>query len=139
MELKAWIDYRSPGAQLSYWRSESGFEVDFIIDNEVAIEVKAASIAQERHLAGLRALREGNVVKRFILVCREERARKVDGIDILPWREFLEQLWSGENRLSDPGKGLAAFYYIEFAALNYTVNESDDDLPPDTLGTSAPA
>lgn len=96
MELKAWIDYRFPGAQLSYWQSESGFEVDFIIDNEVAIEVKATSIAQERHLAGLGALREENVVKRFILVCREERARKVDGIDILPWREFLEQLWSGK-------------------------------------------
>ncbi len=96
MELKAWIDYRSPGVQLSYWRSESGFEVDFIIDNEVAIEVKAACNAQERHLAGLKALHEENVVKRFILVCREARARKVDGIDILPWREFLEQLWSGK-------------------------------------------
>ncbi|WP_158908253.1 hypothetical protein [Rectinema subterraneum] len=33
--------------------------------------------------------------RRFILVCREERARKVDGIDILPWQDFLEQLWSG--------------------------------------------
>jgi len=95
MELKAWIDYRKHGAQLSYWRSQSGFEVDFIVDSDIAIEVKAAAIAQDKHLAGLKALREENRISRFILVCREERARKVDGIDILPWQDFLEQLWSG--------------------------------------------
>ncbi len=95
MELKAWIDYRKPGAQLSYWRSQSGFEVDFIVDSDIAIEVKATTIVQDKHLAGLKALREENKVKRFILVCREERARKVDGIDILPWQDFLERLWSG--------------------------------------------
>ena len=95
MELKAWIDYRKPGAQLSYWRSQSGFEVDFIVDSDIAIEVKAAAIAQDKHLAGLKALREENRISRFILVCSEERARKVDGIDILPWQDFLEQLWSG--------------------------------------------
>lgn len=95
MEIKAWIDYRRPGAQLSYWRSQSGYEVDFIIDSDTAIEVKAAAIAQDKHLAGLKALREENRISRFILVCREERARKVDGIDILPWQDFLEQLWSG--------------------------------------------
>ena len=32
---------------------------------------------------------------RGYLVCREERPRRMDGIDILPWREFLERLWDG--------------------------------------------
>ncbi|HNV36542.1 MAG TPA: hypothetical protein PK775_06860 [Rectinema sp.] len=27
---------------------------------------------------------------------RESRPRKVDGIDILPWREFLGRLWAGD-------------------------------------------
>lgn len=94
MELKAWIDYRKPGVRLAYWRSLSGYEVDFVIDDDVAIEVKAASIAHEKHLSGLKALREEGRIKRFILVCREDRPRKVDGIDILPWHEFLGQLWS---------------------------------------------
>jgi predicted AAA+ superfamily ATPase len=94
LELKAWIDYRKPGASLSYWRSQSGFEVDFIINSDIAIEVKAATIAQEKHLTGLKALREENKVNRFVLVCREERARRIDHIDILPWQLFLEQLWS---------------------------------------------
>jgi predicted AAA+ superfamily ATPase len=96
LELKAWIDYRRPRTLLSYWRSISGYEVDFVLDDEVAIEVKAATVAQGKHFAGLRALREEGRPMRSYLVCREERPRRLDDIDILPWREFLERLWSGE-------------------------------------------
>lgn len=96
MELKAWIDYRKPSSHLSYWRSISGYEVDFVIDDDVAIEVKAAQIAHDKYLSGLKALREEGKIKRFFLVCREPRPRRVDGIDILPWREFLERLWADD-------------------------------------------
>lgn len=34
-------------------------------------------------------------MRRLLLVCQEERPRKIDGIEILPWRVFLEELWSG--------------------------------------------
>ncbi|MCX7028463.1 MAG: DUF4143 domain-containing protein [Spirochaetes bacterium] len=96
MELRAWVDYRKPGARLAYWRSISGYEVDFVIDDKVAIEVKSATFVQEKHFSGLRALREENKFERFILVSREDRPRNIDGIEILPWREFLTKLWSGE-------------------------------------------
>ncbi|TVQ20062.1 MAG: ATP-binding protein [Spirochaetaceae bacterium] len=95
MELRAWIDYRRPRTLLSYWRSTANHEVDFILDDEVAIEVKAANRAQGKHLAGLRALREEGVLRRFILVCREERPLLIDGIEALPWRYFLDELWAG--------------------------------------------
>jgi hypothetical protein len=36
----AYRDYAS-GEPLSYWRSTSGFEVDFIIGDHTAVEVKA--------------------------------------------------------------------------------------------------
>src|SRR5438093_131063 len=39
-ELKSHSDYRS-SEMLSYWRSTSGFEVDFIMGDHTAIEVKA--------------------------------------------------------------------------------------------------
>ncbi len=94
LELRAWIDYRRPRGTLSYWRSTAGQEVDFILDGEVAIEVKTATIAQGRHGSGLRALREEGRIGRFILVCREERPRMMDGIEVLPWRYFLEALWA---------------------------------------------
>ncbi|MGB4408470.1 MAG: AAA family ATPase [Sphaerochaeta sp.] len=93
MELKAWIDYTTPGRQLTYWRATAGQEVDFLVDTELAIEVKAARTISDKHLKGLRALREENLVKRYIVVCREERPRIHDGIEILPWRYFLDQLW----------------------------------------------
>jgi len=95
MELRAWIDYKRPRTQLSYWRSVSNYEVDFILDDEVAIEVKAATVVQGKHLAGLRALREEDVLRRYILVCREERPLLIDGIEAMPWRYFLEALWGG--------------------------------------------
>ncbi|MGN0738698.1 MAG: ATP-binding protein [Treponema sp.] len=93
LELKTWIDYKSPKSKLCYWRSTAGQEVDFIVDEELAIEVKSAREISERHLKGLKALREENIFKRYIVVCQEERPRLVDGIEIFPWKYFLEQLW----------------------------------------------
>ena len=31
----------------------------------------------------------------FVVVSLEPAPRRVDGIDILPWREFLTRLWGG--------------------------------------------
>ncbi|MFA6507102.1 MAG: AAA family ATPase [Treponemataceae bacterium] len=94
MELRAWIDYRRPRSLLSYWRSVSGAEVDFLIDGKIAVEVKASKNIQDRHLSGLRKLREEGLCERFFLVCREDRPRKIDGIEVLPWQDFLDLLWT---------------------------------------------
>lgn len=93
-ELKTWCDYRGQGAELCYWRSRSGHEVDFVVADEVAVEVKATTNVTARHLTGLQALREEGLLKRYVLVCQERRRRIVDGIEILPWRVFAEELWS---------------------------------------------
>ena len=95
LELRAYLDYRLPGSFLYYWRSTSGFEVDFLIDGEIAIEVKAAEIIHDKHMKGLKALREEGIIKRSIIVCREERPRKKEDTEILPWKMFLEYLWDG--------------------------------------------
>ena len=93
LELRAWINYRHPRIVLQYWRSRSGFEVDFILDGSIGIEVKSAGIIHERHLKGLRALGEEGFVERSIVVCNEPRPRLVKGIEIMPWAYFLELLW----------------------------------------------
>lgn len=94
-ELRAWLDYRLPAGSLHYWRSRSGFEVDFILDERTAIEAKAKPTIGARDLRGLRALAEEGLVERLVVVCLEPRPRRVDGVEILPWRHFLEQLWDG--------------------------------------------
>ena len=48
------IDYKMPHTSLHYWRSTSGFEVDFILGGEAAIEVKGKpEIGQREFLTGL--------------------------------------------------------------------------------------
>jgi len=94
-ELRAWQNYIN-GGTLHYWRSTSGFEVDFILDERIAIEVKGKENVTVRDLRGLRALREEGLLADCIVVSLEQRPRIVDGIQILPWRHFLNALWSGE-------------------------------------------
>lgn len=96
MELKAWVDYISPLTTLHYWRSTSGFEVDFILDGRVAIEVKSANRITSNHLKGLRALMEEELCSEHIIVCNEERPRIEEGIKIMPWSVFLEKLWASD-------------------------------------------
>lgn len=97
-ELRSYADYRLGPARewLHYWRSTSGFEVDFILADSVGIEVKAGRDVPLRELAGLRAIQEEGKLRRLICVSREPRRRVVGGIEILPWREFLERLWADE-------------------------------------------
>ena len=93
LELRAWIDYREPRTPLAYWRSRSGYEVDFILDERVAIEAKATRRVQRKHLRSLRALAEERLLERSIVVCREDRPRREDGIEIWPLEFFLGSLW----------------------------------------------
>ncbi len=102
LELRAWIDYSSPRISLTYWRSRSGYEVDFLLDERIAIEVKSATTVHAKHTRGVKALLEERSISRGIVVCREERPRRVDGIDILPWKHFLDELWAG--RLVEAGR-----------------------------------
>jgi len=95
-EIIAHQHYSGIDYQLSYWRTTSQFEVDFILgDHEVAIEVKSTELASPRHLKGLKAFAEEYKVKRLILVSNDQYSRKTENITIIPWREFLLQLWSG--------------------------------------------
>jgi predicted AAA+ superfamily ATPase len=80
---------------LAYWRSTSDFEVDFILNDRTAIEVKAKTNVSDRDLRGLRALREEGLLKHYLVVSLETTPRRVDGIQILPWQEFLARLWEG--------------------------------------------
>jgi predicted AAA+ superfamily ATPase len=94
-ELACRSDYVS-GAPLSFWRSTSGFEVDFIIGDHTAVEAKAKENVSPQDLKSLRALREENICQRYLCVCMEPRSREVNGIRIIPFGEFLSALWAGE-------------------------------------------
>ncbi len=94
-ELKSHGDYVS-GEPVSFWRSTSGYEVDFLIGDHTAIEVKAKANVGPHDLRSLRALGEERAFKRLLCVSLEPRRRQVENITILPYAQFLDRLWDGE-------------------------------------------
>lgn len=96
MEIRSYLDYIQSKEKLSYWRTTSGFEVDFILGTAAAVEVKTTKKSKPKDFKGLKAFMEEGICRRYILVCCEDRPRKLEtGIEIMPWRYFLELLWSG--------------------------------------------
>lgn len=97
MELKSYQAYRNPELEIRYWRTSSGFEVDFILgDMEAAVEIKGTRRVHAGHVKGLKTLLEEQPVGKAMIVSMEEQPRNLDGISILPWQNFIEALWSGE-------------------------------------------
>jgi len=96
-EIYAHSRYSDVNYPMYYWKTASQLEIDFVLgDHEVAIEVKATEQANPRHLKGLKAFAEEYEVKKLILVSNDPLPRLVDNIEILPWKEFLDRLWSGQ-------------------------------------------
>ena len=97
-ELRAFQSYRAPELQLFFWRLAGGTEVDFILgDMAVAIEAKAGEHITTNDMRGLRKLRAAYPqLERRIIVSREPRPRTTaDGIEVLPYTDFIHQLWTG--------------------------------------------
>ncbi|HBE43061.1 MAG TPA: AAA family ATPase [Bacteroidales bacterium] len=96
-ELYSHAHYLDINYPISYWRTASQIEVDFILgENEVAVEVKGTSMVTPRNLKGLRSFSEEYKTKKSIVISNDPLPRKVDNILILPWKIFLQKLWSGE-------------------------------------------
>jgi predicted AAA+ superfamily ATPase len=96
-ELYAHSKYSDLNYAISYWRTTSQIEVDFILgDHQVAIEVKATNNVQSRHLKGLLSFSEEYKVEQMIVVSNDPQIRVIGAITVLPWKVFLEKLWAGK-------------------------------------------
>jgi uncharacterized protein len=96
LELKAYIDYFSPDSAINFWRLDIENEVDFVINDEIAIEIKTTELVQEKHLKGLKRLDELSSLKRKIIVSQDKERRKIGPIEVIPYKEFLIELWNGK-------------------------------------------
>ncbi|MEA1866916.1 MAG: ATP-binding protein [Thermodesulfobacteriota bacterium] len=94
MEIRAYLSYRRKKRELAYWRSTHGYEVDFLIGTETAIEVKASQKVSGRDLRGLKALKEENIFKNYILVSQDPINTRDDNFQALYWEKFLDDLWA---------------------------------------------
>ena len=103
LEIRAYLHYSSQEFSLAYWRSTSGFEVDLIVNDRIAIEIKSSNNVHDGHLKGLRALKEENLCEEYLVVSCDQHVRQTaDEIKILPWEHFLKSLWTDKIILPFP-------------------------------------
>ncbi|MDC0980306.1 AAA family ATPase [Bdellovibrionales bacterium] len=94
-EIRAYLSYSRKNHKMFYWRSTSQFEVDLIIGKQWAIEIKSSKLVSDKHLKGLRALKEEGLIQKYAIISNDSAKRVThDKITIWPWSEFLKLLWS---------------------------------------------
>lgn len=96
MELTSYLNYKRVKETLHYWRSTHQHEVDFIIDDYIAIEVKASKKITPRDLKSLQYLEEEKVFKHFYLISHDPFEAQYGSIMCLHWKTFMEKLWRDE-------------------------------------------
>jgi predicted AAA+ superfamily ATPase len=94
MEIRAYLSYKRKKSQLTYWRSTHGYEVDYLIGMEAAVEVKASKSITRRDLKGLKALKEEGIFRKFIIVSQDPVNARQNDFQALFWENFLDDLWS---------------------------------------------
>jgi predicted AAA+ superfamily ATPase len=104
VHLKTWMDYSQSTYTLSFWRTRSGLEVDFIVYGEHgfwAIEVKNSKNIGFADTKGLEAFLKDYPMARAILLYRGNETLQQKNVLCIPVDEFLQQLrpdqslWTG--------------------------------------------
>jgi len=96
LELRSYLSYKRLNEPLHYWRSTHQHEVDFIIDDRIAIEVKATKKITPQDLKNLQYLGEEKIFQKFYLISQDSIESKHGSIHCLPWKVFMERLWADE-------------------------------------------
>jgi predicted AAA+ superfamily ATPase len=96
LELKSYLSYRRRHEEMHYWRSTYQHEVDFIIDDCTAIEVKATKRITPNDIKGLQYLAEENIFKHMYVISQDIQEIKYGSIHCLHWKTFMQKLWADE-------------------------------------------
>jgi len=96
LETRRLIDYSEADADLHYWRSSHGAEVDLLVEINgrpaLAVELKSRPRVDGADLGGLRSFRDDWPDVPCLVVCTAPEAFKLDFAEVLPWRLFFERL-----------------------------------------------
>jgi predicted AAA+ superfamily ATPase len=106
--LRSWLAYRGDESQLSYWRTRSGVEVDFVVygpSGFYGIEVKNGRHANDRDLRALRAFAADYPDVVPVLLYRGDVRERRGDIWIIPVDEFLRGLHPVSSVLSRRNHG----------------------------------
>ena len=95
-EIHAYLKYTEDSRKICFWRSKNHQEVDFVIGDNLAVEVKAGKGIRPRDLKGLKALSEEISLKYKIIVSFSEKSSRLieKKFLVLPYKIFLRKLWN---------------------------------------------
>lgn len=106
-ELRAYLSYSNCGGTLSYYRTQSGAEVDFIWSrgrHSIGIEVKASRKWQPDYGRALRELRNAKILTACHAIYLGDTAQQDGAVSVQPLYAFLDDLSAGRIF---PSSGLA--------------------------------
>ncbi len=90
------LKYMQSEARLFYWRTNTGAEVDLVIEKQgrlyAAFEIKAKKEIGGNDFSGLRSFSADNPGVECYLVCEADEPYKEGNVEILPWANFLRRL-----------------------------------------------
>jgi predicted AAA+ superfamily ATPase len=94
-EIKTFCDYHGI-KDLHYWRTKDQSEVDFIIDNKIAVEVKGSEVFNNGYLTSLIRLKEEEIIEEFYLIYlgKDLTLEKYPWIKIMNYKNFLTKIYS---------------------------------------------
>jgi predicted AAA+ superfamily ATPase len=98
--LRAWIDYTDSRFNLSFWRTKSGAEVDFVVygpEGFWAIEVKHSGTVRGKDLRGLKAFNDDYPDAKVRLLYRGNERLEIDGVPCVPCDSFLARVVPGTD------------------------------------------
>ena len=107
-ELRVYNHTQNKNRQISFYRTGSGVEIDFVIETRkrqassnahiICLEVKMAKKWDRKWERPMRSLNgSGRIcIDKMIGIYTGKRAYHFDGIDVLPLKDFLERLHQGD-------------------------------------------
>ncbi len=91
-ELRALNAWRSHGAQLYFWRTPSGTEVDLIWQRghkAAGIEIKSSGVWREQYNKGLNTLLDAGEIQQAFGIYTGERAQRFGRVRVLPYKKAV--------------------------------------------------
>lgn len=95
-EVRALCSLRRIRKELCFWRTTHQDEVDLIIGNEFAIEIKSGTRVEKKQTRSLMKLREEGFDGRLVLLSRDPVRRNVEDCELWFWSDFLGMLWESD-------------------------------------------
>ena len=100
LETHRCLSYLNSGIKIFFWRTNGGTEVDMLLVKGdkilAACEIKSTQGVGRADLSGLKSFGEEHPKVPLFVISTATNPYTMDGVDILPWKIYLEKLFKGK-------------------------------------------